>query len=307
MERVKFDLKLNNERLLDVDKSLKRKKEITTSLDLCHGDDDRGKYFIPVIKYNIFNDYEDMYHGFSTRIGGVSKEHLSTLNLSFSRGDDVENVKINHERFAKAVGYSTESLVFSDQVHNSNIRCVTADDIGKGYNRESDITDTDGLLTNQKGITLMTFYADCVPNYFYDPVKKVVGLAHSGWKGTVRRIGSAMIELMNKTYGSNPSDIICAIGPSICRDCYEVSKDVYEEFESVYDKNRMNSVFTHKKNNKYQLDLQLACKYNLIDAGVLPENIALPDLCTCCNKNLLYSHRGSNGKRGNLAAVIGLK
>lgn len=262
---------------------------------------------VPVIRYNIFEGYEELVHGFSTRMGGVSKEHLSSMNLSFSRGDIRENVLENHRRFAMANGYDSEKLVFSDQIHTVVIKKVTGDDIGKGITRESDIIGVDGLVTNERDIPLITFYADCVPLYFYDPVKSVVALAHSGWKGTVSKIGTIMIETMAKEYGSNPVDIICAIGPSICKSCYEVSLDVSDAFKGVYTSEQYEAMIVDKGNDKFLLDLHLACKYNLLDAGVKNEHIAMPDLCTCCNSNILFSHRASNGMRGNLAAVIMLK
>lgn len=262
---------------------------------------------VPVIKYKIFEGYDQMIHGFSTRLGGISKEHLYSMNLSFSRGDDVENVIENHKRFAKAVGYDYTRLVFSDQVHDTKIHVVKADDCGKGIITESDIKGIDGLITNEKNIPLITFYADCVPLFFYDPKKQVVALAHSGWKGTVNKIGTKMIKKMQELYGSLAEDIICAIGPSICKACYEVSQDVADRFRDAYTNDEYKSMITCKGNDKYLLDLHMACKYNLINAGVSRDNIAMPDVCTCCNPDVLYSHRASNGMRGNLGAVIMLK
>lgn len=262
---------------------------------------------IPVIKYKILDKHEDIIHGFSTRLGGISTDYLYSMNLSFSRGDDRKNVLTNHERFAKAVGYNSEKLVFSDQVHRNSIYEVTEKDCGKGICYLSDIKEIDGLVTNTKGIPLITFYADCVPLFFYDSVKKVVGLAHSGWKGTVGNIAQEMVDKLVFLYDSNPSDIVVAIGPSICVDCYEVSEDVANQFYEAYTETELVNILYSKGNGKYQLNLHEACRRNLINAGVLESNISMPDICTCCNPNLLYSHRASNGLRGNLAAVIMLK
>ena len=270
-------------------------------------DDDGKRVVVPVIRYKIFKDYASIVHGFSTRLGGVSTEHLSSMNLSFSRGDEQENVMANHRRFAQAVGYDYNRLVFSDQVHDTKIHVVTSGDIGKGIVKESDIKEIDGLVTNERNIPLITFYADCVPLYFYDPVRQVVALAHSGWKGTVNKIGCVMVEKMKELYGSEASDIICAIGPSICMDCYEVSGDVAKKFREAYSDEEYNSFILDKGNDKYQLNLHKACRYNFLNAGILEEHIAMPDVCTCCNSELLYSHRASKGMRGNLAAVIMLK
>lgn len=277
----------------------------TTYIDMIGVEEIREK--VPVIRYKSFAQYPDVIHGFSTRLGGVSKEHLYSMNLSFSRGDERDNVVTNHKLFGKAVGYNPEKLVFSDQVHDTKIYIVDENDIGKGFSRESDIKEIDGLVTNVRDIPLITFYADCVPLFFYDKVRKVVGLAHSGWKGTVNNIAYQMIQVMNKKYGSKPEDIVVAIGPSICMDCYEVSYDVAEQFEKKYKNTEIDHILLSKGEGKYQLDLHQACKYNLINAGVLAENISMPDACTCCNPDVLYSHRASKGMRGNLAAVIMLK
>ena len=177
---------------------------------------------------------EDLMHGFSTRLGGISKNHLGSMNLSFTRGDERENVLENHRRFANALEYDETQLVFSNQVHLTNFHKVTKEDCGKGITRESDILEIDGLVTDEPGIPLITFYADCVPLFFYDPMKKVIAMAHSGWKGTVERIGAKMISYMKEEYHSNPKDIVCAIAPSICQKCYEVSEDVALRFLDVF-------------------------------------------------------------------------
>ncbi len=262
---------------------------------------------VPIIKYRAFDIFKDIVHGFSTRLGGVSNEHLSSMNLSFSRGDERDNVLENHRRFAKALGYSYERLVFSDQVHDVKIHVVREEDAGKGIIKESDIKNIDGLVTNIKNIPLITFYADCVPLFFYDKVNKVVGLAHSGWKGTVGNIANQMIITMSNEYGSAPENIIVAIGPSICMDCYEISEDVAIQFKDNYTDNELKNMLVNKGNGKYQLDLHQACKYNFLRAGIKEDNISMPDVCTCCNPNELFSHRASKGLRGNLAAVIMLK
>lgn len=313
MERVKFDLKLmDGEILKRQEDKLKfippfSYSERSTCIDYKLVKGLGGDALVPVIKYNIFSEYEDLVHGFSTRLGGVSKKHLASMNLSFSRGDEEENVILNHRRFAAAVGYDENSLVFSDQLHNTNIHIVKIEDKGKGFSRESDIENIDALMTNERGIPLMTFYADCVPLFFYDPVNKAVALAHSGWKGTVEKIGMKVVRAMEDAFGSNPKDIICAIGPSICQECYEVDGDVIEKIRDAFDENVYDDLFYKKDNGKYQLNLHKACRHTLLLAGINEENIAMPDLCTCCNSNVLFSHRASNGMRGNLAAVIMLK
>lgn len=263
---------------------------------------------VPYIKFRNLSEFDDeIVHGFSTRLGGVSREHLASMNLSFTRGDAPDHVLENHRRFANAVGYDYRKLVCSDQVHLTNIRNCTSSDCGKGIIKESDIRETDGLLTDEPGVPLITFYADCVPLFFYCPVKRVAALAHSGWRGTVAGIGTKMIQRMVSDYGCRPEDIRCAIGPSICRNCYEVSEDVAAEFKKEYKASELAAMVTEKGNGKYLLDLQLACRYNFLRAGVQDKHISTADICTCCNPELLYSHRASHGMRGNLGAVIMLK
>ena len=263
---------------------------------------------VPYITFPKLQRYEqDIVHGFSTRLGGVSTKHWGTMNLSFSRGDDQKTVMENHRLFADAVGYNKEKLVFSDQVHLTKIYKVTSQDAGKGIIKESDIKGIDGLVTNEPGISLITFYADCVPLFFYDPVKKVVGMAHSGWRGTVGKIGAEMIRFMEKEYDSQPKDIVCAIAPSICQKCYEVSEDVAVQFLEVFGKDYGDELLYQKENGKYQLNLHYACEQTLLDAGIKKENIDVTNLCTCCNPELFFSHRITGDKRGNLAGVIGLR
>lgn len=245
-------------------------------------------------------------HGFSTRLGGVSKDHLFSMNLSFSRGDLEKNVRENYRRIGDAIGFRTEDLVFSDQTHTTNVRRVTEEDRGKGFDRVRDYTDVDGLITNVPGLMLTTFYADCVPLFFVDPVKKAIGLSHSGWRGTVGKMGKATVEAMAKEFGSRPEDIIAAIGPSICQECYEVSQDVIEAFQKNFDQKYWDILFYKKENGKYQLDLWKANEIVLAEAGIPKENTWVTDICTCCNPDILYSHRASGGKRGNLAAFLSL-
>lgn len=246
-------------------------------------------------------------HGISTRLGGVSKKHLSSMNLSFTRGDETKNVIENYKRITKALGVEYDSLVLSMQTHTTNIKVVTENDRGKGLTKERDYSDIDGFITNERGITLVTFYADCVPLFFVDPVNKVIGSSHSGWRGTVNKIGKKTVEKMQKYYGTKPEDIIAAIGPSICMDCYEVSEEVVEEFRKNFQIDEMNHMCHKNDNGKFQLDLWQANRYVLLEAGILNKNISVTNICTCCNPDLLFSHRASKGKRGNLAAFIGLK
>lgn len=258
---------------------------------------------LPLFHYPLLDETGIVRHCFTTRYGGVSEGMFSKLNLSFTRGDVKESVEENYRRIAEAMGVPYEKIVCSDQTHTTNVRVVTQADAGTGIIRPKDYTDVDGLITNVPEITLATFYADCVPLYFVDPVHHAIGLSHSGWRGTVARMGKCTLEAMRREYGTKAADVYCAIGPSICQDCYEVSEDVAVQFEEAFSGHE-SEILLNKGNGKYQLDLWEANEIVLLEAGVKPEHLAVTDVCTCCNPELLFSHRASHGKRGNLGAFL---
>ncbi|MDO4977313.1 MAG: peptidoglycan editing factor PgeF [Eubacteriales bacterium] len=251
-------------------------------------------------------DEAGVVHAFSTRMGGVSCGEFSTMNFSFNRGDDREKVLENYRRFGDAVGFPYEDLVLSAQIHETKIRKVTEKDKGDGILRET-IPGIDGLVTDVAGIPMYTSCADCVPLIFYDPEHEVAAMAHSGWRGTVARIGKKMVEYMASEYGSDPGKIIAAIGPSICRACYEVSQDVADAFSEIFDEEDVKDIMDDKGNGKFQLDLWKANEKILMGAGIQREHLDITDVCTCCNSDKLFSHRASHGKRGNLGAFIYIK
>ena len=258
---------------------------------------------LPLFHYPLLDETGIVRHCFTTRYGGVSEGMFSTLNLSFTRGDVKESVEENYRRIAEAMGTDCAHLVCSDQTHTTNIRVVTEADAGKGIIRPRDYTDIDGLITNVPNLVLVTFYADCVPLYIVDPVHHAIGLSHSGWRGTVARMGKCTLDAMHREYGTEAADVYCAIGPSICQDCYEVSEDVVVQFEQTFTGHE-SEILINKGNGKYQLDLWKANEIVLLKAGVKPEHLAVTDVCTCCNPELLFSHRASHGKRGNLGAFL---
>ena len=262
------------------------------------------------VPYFVFRNLEDtnlVRHGISTRMGGVSEGYLASMNLSFTRGDDEEKVRENFRRIAGAIGFKTESLVLSQQTHTTNVRLVTEADKGKGFTVPLDYTDVDGLITNVPGITLATFYADCVPLLFVDPVHHAIGLSHSGWKGSVNRMGAVTLQKMKEAFGTDPKDVRAAIGPSICQDCYEVSEDVAMEFKHEFWKEAEEHLLYRKENGKYQLNLWRANEIVLLEAGIKEQHLAKTNICTCCNPGLMFSHRASKGLRGNIGAFLQLK
>ena len=261
---------------------------------------------LPLLHYPLLEDTGIVEHCFTTRLGGVSEGVCASLNLSFSRGDDPVAVLENYRRVATTFGKTVDDFVCTDQTHTTTVLQVGKKECGYAVTKERPYTDVDGLITNEPGVILSTFYADCVPLYFVDPVNKAIGLSHSGWRGTVGRMGQKTLEAMKEAFGTNPADVYAAIGPSICQDCYEISEDVaehfYEEFQGHGDE-----ILINKGNGKYQLDLWKTNEIVMLDAGILPEHLAVTNICTCCNETVLFSHRASQGKRGNLAAFLMLK
>lgn len=259
------------------------------------------------LTFPILEKIEWVSHLFSTRMGGVSEGIYSSMNLSYTRGDEKESVDENFRRIAAVLGCGVEDMVCSDQTHTTNLRIVGKADGGKGITRERDYSDVDGLLTDEPGVYLATFFADCVPLYFVDTRRKAVALAHSGWRGTVARMGQCVVERMREAYGTDPADLVAAVGPSICQECYEVSEDVADAFASAFHKaGQEREILFAKGGGKYQLDLWRANEIVLAEAGILEENIQVTDLCTCHNDRYLFSHRASRGQRGNLGAFLGL-
>ena len=267
----------------------------------------RERNGVTFLTYPAFDEIPGIVHGFSTRLGGVSEGIYSSMNLSFTRGDKEEAVQENYQRLANAVGFCVEDMVASDQTHTTNVRRITREDRGNGILRPKQFHDVDGMITNEPGVVLCTYYADCVPLYFVDPVHHAIGLSHSGWRGTVGKIGAVTIRKMQEEFDSRPEDIRAAIGPSICQDCYEVSEDVILEFQKAFASNDWEKLFYQKENGKYQLNLWEANRLIFQENGILPEHISMPGICTCCNPDFLFSHRASKGKRGNLAAFLGIK
>lgn len=259
------------------------------------------------LTFPILEETKLVRHLFSTRMGGVSDGIFTAMNLSYTRGDRKEAVDENYRRIAAVLGCSVEDIVCSDQTHTTNLRVVGKGDCGKGVTRPKDYREVDGLLTDEPGVYLATFYADCVPLYFVDVKKRAIALAHSGWRGTVGRMGQCVVEKMREAYGTDPADLRALIGPSICREGYEVSEDVADAFRSAFLKpGQEKEILRAKGGGKYQLDLWRANEIVLTEAGIPKEQIQTTDLCTYHNSSYLFSHRASRGKRGNLGAFLGL-
>ena len=245
--------------------------------------------------------------GFSTKEGGVSENEFSSLNLALHVNDEIEHVIENRQRLAKALNFPFDAWTSAEQVHGNRIVIVEENERGKGRLARVDaIQDTDGIVTNKTDVLLTSFYADCVPLYFLDPVNKVIGLAHAGWKGTVLKISEKMIETFVHKFNSRVENIKVAIGPAIDQCCYEVDDKVISQIRDSIKEVPEDSVLA-KGNGHYDLDLKKINKQILLNAGILAKNIEFSLWCTSCSVELFYSHRRDKGKTGRMASWIGFR
>lgn len=250
-------------------------------------------------------------HYFSTRVGGYSTGDCAEVNFNYRRENDREAVDKNYERAARILGggRTIKDFVCTRQTHSTNIKVVDEPFRGRGTVLPLDYTDVDGLITNTPKLILTVFVADCVPIYLVDPVHPAIGLVHSGWRGTVGQIAAKAIAMMREQFGTNPADLICAIGPSICAEHYEVSSDVAQAFINAFGAEPLGSrgILRPGREDHYQLDLWAANRMILENAGVKPENISVTDICTRHNPDYLFSHRAVGDRRGNCCAFLSLK
>ena len=247
-------------------------------------------------------EYKEISHFVSTQSGGFSSLPYDSLNLSFNVGDKSQNVLKNRKLLSTALGFSVNSFVTPEQVHSGNVTVVRDKKYNLGAtNYESAIKGTDAMVTETPGICLMVLQADCVPILFYDPNKKVIGVAHAGWKGTVNKIARNTVNAMTENYNSKNEDIIASIGPAIGPCCYEVKLDVVKKVEkSLYGGKEIIIV----RDGKYYLDLWKANKIQLINSGIAEENIEIAKICTKCNQNIFFSARASRNAAGRFGAGI---
>lgn len=250
--------------------------------------------------------FDFLIHGFSTRIGGNSASPYNTLNLAFHVGDVAEKVIANRQRFCQALDLSLRNLVAGDQVHSDAIHVVTKKDRGRGaFDQVTAIKKTDGLITNQPGVVLSSYYADCVPLFIFDPIQRVIGLAHGGWQGSIKRIGERTLEAMVSNFSTNPRDCLAGIGPSIGVCCYEVDQRVLDPLKAAFAD--WEKFVIDKGNGRWQLDLWEINRQVFLTAGLCAENIEVTKLCTSCHPDLFFSYRGDKGITGRMASLISLK
>lgn len=258
-------------------------------------------------------EYPDLSAGMTTRIGGVSEGVYDSLNCALHIQDNPKRVVENRKRLAEALHIPFEAWTCGEQVHESAVAIVGRADRGRGrLKREDAFPNTDALVTNEPGVWLTSFYADCVPLYFYDPVRSVVGLAHAGWKGTVLQIAGRTVAAMTEAFGSRPADVLAAIGPSIASCCYEVDDRVIARIDNCLseigaDAQTRSQVLASAGDGKWMLSLQEMNRQIMIKAGILPTHIEMCGMCTGCRTDLFFSHRKEKGATGRMASWIGLK
>lgn len=251
-------------------------------------------------------EHEAIVHGFSTREGGVSGGHFASLNLRVGGAemDDIENIRENYRRFCVAVGADVNGIVTAGQVHEDTVRPVTRADAGKGVFVQRDYT-ADALVTNEPGLSLVVFSADCGIFLFHDSVSGCIGAAHAGWRGTALGVPAKTVREMERLYGAKPENIRVAVGAGIGPCCFETDDDVPNAMVSAFGGGAKE--FLHKREDKWMVDLQGINLWQLREAGLCAWHIDACELCTACHSELYWSHRKMGDKRGVQAALIGLK
>ncbi|MBO4384181.1 MAG: peptidoglycan editing factor PgeF [Clostridia bacterium] len=244
-------------------------------------------------------------HGFSTRIGGISEPPFDTLNLGTSRNEPMSNILTNYRILCSAYGLDYDDLALVRHEHGSNILRLTGEDRGRGLDREP-LEYSDGLVTNDPSVTLVTCHADCSAFFFYDKKHGAIGLAHAGWKGMYARIGQKMVLRMHDEFGTDPSDLSAVIGPCICEKCFEVDLNLGEAFEKEFDCPDILAAGTGKKSDKAYVSLRAAALIQLLDAGMSESSISIMDHCTMEEKDLFYSYRRDGKDTGSMAAYLKL-
>jgi YfiH family protein len=247
---------------------------------------------------------EGVGHFVSTRVGGQSSSPYKSLNLSFNVGDTPEDVRKNRERLVKAIDIPLNSVTTAKQVHDDCVKVVSKEFRGNGsVDFDGAINGTDAMVTDVPNTCLMVLLADCVPLLLYDPSKKVIGVIHAGWKGTLRFIAKTTIKTMQEHFGTSPQNIVVGIGPSIGPCCYQVGQEVVSQVEQVSGTTQQ-IIRNRSTDGKGYLDLWKANAEQLLDAGVSEENIEIARTCTCHHPDVFFSYRHERGKTGRFGAGI---
>jgi len=260
--------------------------------------------------YGTFSSLEDsgLQQAVSTRFGGVSENAYASLNLALHNGDEVDKVLKNRDIFARGLGVDPAMLCTCEQVHGTAVFKVSKNEAGAGSKTyETAISATDALITNEKGLPLFLFFADCTPILFFDPEHRAIGIAHGGWKGTVGKIAQKTLLAMKREFGTLADQCLVAIGPSIGPCCYEVDAYVKNQFVEAFPAAEKQIISPGTSANKWMLDLWAANRIQLEEIGVKPDHIDVAGVCTKCNADVFFSYRADNGKTGRIGALLCLK
>ncbi len=256
----------------------------------------------------LYSDILGCPHGFSTRVGGVSRlSHTESLNLQRGRGDDDTVVLQNLRLFADAVGVDAESVVSAHQIHSPRVSLLTDMHRGQGFFATSSL-ECDGFATVFDNVAPSVKTADCVPILLSARNAKgsvfAVSALHAGWRGTAADIATRGVETLVEL-GARREDISAAIGPSIGACCFEVDIDCRDALVAGLGEIAESNIT--RRGEKFYPDIKAINRDLLMKAGISGDNIDVSDLCTVCNSKLFYSHRASGGLRGTLLSVISIK
>lgn len=265
---------------------------------------------LPLFHFSLLAQFNDLLHFITTRQGGCSDSPFSSFNLASHVGDREEHVLENRDKLAKALGIPFKNFFFNHQEHGTNILLINHNQkarLDNDKNSTDIIPASDALVTDQKNICLLVFVADCVPILLFDYRKKVIGLVHAGWKGTVGLISQKTVQFMQSHYGSQGQDILCAIGPSIGPCCYQIGMDVLVKVRESFPQEEHHLIRYASHLEKYYFNLWQANKIQLLKAGIPEKNIALAELCTSCHSDQFFSSRKEQRLTGRFAAGIMLR
>lgn len=265
--------------------------------------DERVSGGLPFFSFNLFSKGKEVFQAITTRIGGVSPPPFDSLNLDVNGGDSPENVMENYQLLSNALGFELDTLVTCKQVHGDRVIEVRREDrmnCSFLHCRE----EADAMVTRDPGLFLMVRIADCIPVMFFDPCKKVVGIAHIGWRGALKKIAMKTGKFLIDKYNSDPATILTGIGPCIAPCCYEVDKKVGSLFRKSFS---YGDTLIEKRGGRSFLNLWEANRRQLMETGIREENIELANLCTSCHSHIFFSHRKEKGRTGRFCALIGIR
>jgi len=261
---------------------------------------------VDILFFENLSACKEIRHFISTRKGGFSKAPYQSLNLSLNVGDNPDRVLKNRRRFAEAIGIPLNQFTIARQIHSGNVRIISDELKGSGStNHENAIKDTDAMVTNAADICLVILVADCVPMLFFDPVKRAIGIAHAGWKGTLQLIAQKTVMAMEKAFGSMAQDIVVGVGPSIGPCCYKVGPDIISQVEIIFH-TKKEYILNESKSGEGYFDLWKANLDQLLHAGIERKNIEMAMMCTCHTSDLFFSYRHKKGSTGRFCAGITL-